>query len=390
MSEYIKRSIEPKILEAAKQFPVLAVTGPRQSGKSTMLRQIFPKRHYVTFDDMEIRKRAQEDPALFINSFEVPVIIDEVQYVPEILPYIKINVDNYRTQMKSEEVNGKFILTGSQVFNVMHGLTETLAGRIAIFELLPFSFEELGFKPHDPRDLYKQLRKGFYPVPNTQEVNFFYGSYLSTYIERDVRKVQNIKDISQFQSFMKVLAGRAANILNVQEISKELGIAHATAKNWLSILESSRIVYLLRPYFRNVSKRVVKSPKLYFVDSGLMAYLLGYQTEATLLNGPASGAIFENMIVVETLKKIFNHQSSEEMYFYRDSNGMEADLVINDKERFSLYEIKANLALQNKAAKQLMKIPLEPVDERAVLSMRKDKIMLSQDVAQKPWWDFVP
>ena len=391
LMKYINRAIEPKILEAAKQFPVIAVTGPRQSGKSTMLRHIFPNYQFVTFDDLGVRDRAKKDPALFIDSFKTPVILDEIQYAPEILSYIKMNIDNYRTAVKSEEINGKFILTGSQVFTLMGGLTETLAGRIAVFELLPFSFEETGDKPRDPLDLYRQLLRGFYPAPNTQDIDggAFYGSYLFTYIERDVRQIKNIKDISQFQDFLKLLAARAGNILNVQEISKELGITRVTAKSWLSILENSRIIYILRPYFRNISKRVVKSPKLYFMDTGLLSYLLGYQTAETLFSGPASGAVFENMIVVDKLKESFNHRTGGELYFYRDGSGLEADLVVNGKTGpQTLVEVKAGKALREESAKRLSKIPLD-VKEKIVVSLRENVIALSNDVKQKPWWEFI-
>ena len=388
--KYISRAIEPKIQEAVKEFPVIAVTGPRQSGKSTMLRHIFPDYQYITFDDLGLRAKAKKDPSLFIDSFKSPVILDEIQYAPEILSYIKMNIDNFRTKMKSKEINGKFILTGSQFFTLMSGLTETLAGRIAVFELMPFSFEEIGKKPHDPPELYEQLLKGFYPAPNTQKIDLstFYGSYLSTYIERDVRQIQNIKDISQFQDFLKLLAGRAGNILNIQEIAKELGVVHSTVKSWLGILENSRIIYILRSYFKNISKRVVKSPKLYFMDIGLLSYLLGYRTPETLFSGPASGAIFENMIVIEKLKESFNHRTNKELYFYRDSNGVEADLVIKDSSLLTLAEIKASKALHDASAKQLSKIPLEAA-EKIVISFREDSIMLLDDIKQKPWWEFV-
>lgn len=391
MKHYIKRAIEPLIKKTAKEYPVIAVTGPRQSGKSTMLKAIFPKYDYITFDDIELRNKAKKDPGLFVDSLKNPVIIDEIQYVPEILSYIKIHIDKYRTAMRSYEVNGKFILTGSQVFILMAGLSETLAGRVALFELLPFSFEELKNKPHDALLLYKQLIKGFYPEVNTGKLNLgiFYGGYILTYIERDVRQIQNIKDITQFQDFLKLLAARAGNILNLQAIAKEVGVVHSTVKAWLNILENSRIIYILRPYFRNVTKRVVKSPKLYFTDTGLLSYLLGYQTPETLLAGPASGAVFENMVVMEAVKNKFNRRLPGDIYFYRDSNGNEADLVINERENFSLIEIKASKSLQEIAARQLAKIPLSPVKERVVLSLRENSAPLTKEISQKPWWEFI-
>jgi predicted AAA+ superfamily ATPase len=391
MKKYINRAIESIIKKVSKQIPVIAVTGPRQSGKSTMLRHLFFDYDYITFDNLEIRMRAKKDPALFIESFENPVIIDEIQYVPEVLSYIKIDVDKYTTTMRHDEINGKFILTGSQIFTLMAGLTETLAGRIVLFELLPFSFEELGNKPHEVLGCYAQLLRGFYPGTNTLELDFknFYGSYLTTYIERDVRQIQNIKDISQFQSFLKLLAGRVGSLLNLQEIAKEVGIVHSTVKSWLSILENSRIIYILRPYFRNISKRVVKSSKIYFTDTGLLSHLLGYQTPETLLSGPASGSVFENMIVIDVLKNKFNHKGKEDLYFYRDSNGIEVDLVIEENvDNFILIEIKASKSLQYESVKQLMKIPLNS-NKRMVLSLIDKKLRLNKDVTQFPWWEYI-
>ncbi|GHT83542.1 ATPase [Spirochaetia bacterium] len=309
-----------------------------------MLRFLFPAYQYVTFDDVAVRFAAKREPALFVKGLPGPVIIDEVQYAPEILPYIKISVD-------SERINGRFILTGSQVFNLMAGISESLAGRAALFELLPFSLAETGAIPVSQRDCYRQILQGFYPIPNTQETDLqtFYGSYLSTYIERDVRQIQNVKDISTFELFMQILAGRVGGLLNVQQLARDCGISHATAVSWLSVLEITRIIYLLRPFYRNTTKRLVKSSKLYFTDTGLLSFLLKYRDAETLLAGAASGSVFENMLVIEALKWKYNTHSSADLYFYRDSNGVEIDLIVHDGQLFSLYEIKSGADLVTKA-----------------------------------------
>ena len=377
--KYIKRKLEDSILQAAEQFPAVVLTGPRQTGKSTLVKHIFPQHSYITFDDIGIREIAKSDPAMFVSSLKKPVIIDEIQYVPQLLSYIKIHIDNDRR-------NGHFIITGSQIFNLMQGLSETLAGRAALFELLPFSFSETGNIPNNPLECYKQIIKGFYPVPNTQKTDLqtFYGSYLSTYIERDVRQVKYVQDISSFQRFMGLLASRAGNILNVQDLASDCGISSITAKKWLSILESSRIVYLLKPYFKNIGKRLIKSPKIYFTDTGLLAYLLRYKKAEELMAGAMAGAIFENMVIMEAFKGTLYSRSGNELYFYRDSNKVEADLVIDRGSSFSLYEIKASQTLQSGFAKNLKAINISSA-EKKVLTLNETEIPLAPGITAAPW-----
>jgi len=394
---YIARDIEKELLKISAQFPVTLLTGPRQTGKSTMLTRIFPQSRYITFDDSSLRLSAKNDPAAFVENLneqgsKTPVIIDEIQYAPEILPFIKIQVDRKRK-------NGAFILTGSQVFNVMAGVTESLAGRTCLFEMMPFSFNELfSNKPEKlPKDIsscLKQIIKGFYPVPNTEntDTQAFYGAYLSLYIERDVRQVQNIKDISVFEVFLQILAGRAGNILNMASLAQDCGIAQATCKTWLSILENSRIIYLLRPWYRNSAKRLIKSPKVYFTDTGLLAYLLKYSDVQTLYEGPVMGAIFENMVIMEFLKTNINKRLNGDLYFYRDSNGVEVDLVIDAGRSVSLYEIKAVKTLRSEMTKTLKLPDFAGIFGKSVnigkylLSFHENRLPLEENITAMPLW----
>ncbi len=380
---YIHRTLEAVLLKAVKQFPSLVLTGPRQTGKSTLLKQLFPEYNYITLDDINVRSIAKQDPALFVSTLKLPVIIDEIQYLPELLNYIKIHIDNDR-------VNGRFLLTGSQMFNVMQGMSETLAGRVALFELLPLSFQELGTVPTAPMGCYEQILKGFYPTPNTQDIDLqlFYGGYLATYVERDVRQIKNIQDIASFQRFLSLLASRVGNLLNIQSLANDCGLSVPTIKSWLSILESSRIIYLLKPYYQNMGKRLVKTPKVYFTDTGLLTYLLRYKTADTLLAGPMAGAVFENMVIIEALKENLYNRLGYELYFYRDSNQVEADLVIDTGHLFELYEIKATQTIQPAFAKNLKLIDINPCIKK-VLTLNEQTLPLKQDIIAEPWWNMV-
>ncbi len=304
-----------------------------------------------------------------------------------ILSYIEIAVDNNRDKQ------GQFILTGSQIFPLMAGISESLAGRAALFELLGFSWEELENKPSDAvKACFQQIYTGFYPDPCVHKapIQEYYGSYLSTYLERDIRQIKSVHDLALFQAFMRLLAARAGSLLNLSEVAKECGITQPTARNWLSLLESTRIVYLLRPYFRNITKRVVKTPKLYFTDTGLLAYLLKYQDPATLLAGPMAGAFFENMAIIEVLKQKFNHRLLFEPYFYRDSNKNEIDLVLDMGQKLVLVEIKMSKHLRPDHFRIFSKLPESlRASEAYVLSFTKEKIPLAKNILAFHWKDFV-
>ena len=386
---YIHRLIEHSLLARAKEFPVVVLTGPRQTGKSTTLQHIFPNYHYVSMDDPLTQSLAVKDPRLFLENNRPPLIIDEIQYTTELLPFLKIQVDKNRGQ------NGAYILTGSQIFNLMKGISETLAGRVALFELLGFSFEELikhKLSRRSVKDCFRFIYKGFFPEPcvHNVELNAFYGSYIQTYLERDIRQIKSVHDLRLFQQFLELLAARVGSLLNLNEIAKECAISHTTAKTWLSLLESTRIVYLLRPYFKNISKRVVKSPKVYFTDTGLLTYILKYPDEKTLQSGPVAGAIFENMVVMEVLKNKFNTSRRFELYFYRDSNHNEVDLLLDFGFKRTLVEIKLTKSLHEGHWKTLSRLQKNlKAKEAYITSLAEDEIKVAKNIRALPWWKIV-
>lgn len=286
---------------------------------------------------------------------------------------------------------GQFILTGSQIFNLTAGISESLAGRVALFELLPFSFKELKFENQAPlKELFQLLFKGFYPDPCVHgvEPKFYYGSYLQTYLERDIRQITSVQDLIQFQRFVELLAGRAGAILNVSEVARDCGISHTTAQHWLSLLESSRVVYLLRPYFKNISKRIIKSPKLYFTDTGLLAFLLKYPDSTTLMSGPAAGQVFENSLIMEILKEKLNSGGRFNLYYYRDVNKNEIDLIIEEANCLHLAEFKMRKNLgRQEDTRVLEKFTAKDMNiTRHLVSCFEHEIMITRFTKNLPWW----
>jgi hypothetical protein len=380
---YISRDIEKSIISAAKQFPVIALTGPRQSGKSTLLTHLYPDLAYITFDDPVVRRSAQEDPGLFTDRCPEHCIIDEVQYAPDILPYIKMRVDEDRSR------TGRFFLTGSQVFPLVQGLTESLAGRVAVFELLGFTLSEYPMGGVDVSTLFRRCFIGTYPDPLVHGVerSTYYASYVLTYVERDVRHVENIQEVVSFQRFLELLAARVGNLLNFSEIAKETGVSQPTIRRWTSILETSRLVYLLRPFHLNTPKRTIKAPKLYFTDTGLLSYLLKYPDWRSLSAGPQAGALFENFVVSELLKEKFNTGYPYELYFYRDSNHNEIDLVIDNGTTTDLCEIKLAKTIGKKHYDALPRIATNfPEPKMYLISMYPERIALDRRVENIPVW----
>lgn len=331
--KYIKRNIESALAKYLKIFPVVGLTGPRQSGKSTMLKKALDKKFkYVSFDDINAVNFFHNDPKGFMKKYSEYVVFDEIQYVPELFRYIKIAVDNNRDQ------RGRFILTGSSQFSFMKNVTESLAGRIGLLSLLPFEYKEIP-------DIYKErsLYLGTYPelsVLKYRDLEFWFTSYINTYLEKDVRAISNIGDIRDFTTFIKLLASRTSQILSLSVISREIGVSVNTVKRWISILEASYIIFLLPPFYNNFGKRLVKSPKIYFHDTGLVSFLIGIDNKKTFDRTPFAGAIFENYIISNVIKKVYNKGLKPEIYFLRTSNGNEIDLILNNKGKLSFIEIK--------------------------------------------------
>jgi predicted AAA+ superfamily ATPase len=380
---YIHRNIQKVLIESISHFPAILVTGSRQVGKSTLLQHVLKKYRYVTLDDILIRNLAISDPALFLKTYEPPVIIDEIQYVPTLLPYIKMSIDADRHNY------GQYALTGSQIFSLMKGVSESLAGRIAIFQLYPLSWNELPNVDHsDTNAMANQMLKGFYPELQIQpDLNpkLWHSSYLTTYIERDIRGMRNIHDLGQFQRFLVLLAARAGQLLNLNEIGKECGISQTTAKDWLTLLQASSIIYLLEPYAKNITKRVIKSPKLFFIDTGLLCYLLRIDTTLQLIHSPFADHIFENMVIMEKIKRYTEKGERPHCYFYRTSGGSEIDLLI-DGEEPEIYEIKFCATPTKEMILSLIEFKKEhPVKKAALLNLRQDTITLAHGIDSTHW-----
>lgn len=365
---FIQRTITDAIIEASRYFPVITLTGPRQSGKSTLLRHIFKDVPYHSMETPDIRLAAKTDPKGFLQQFENGVIIDEVQRAPELLSYIQGIVD--------EHPERKFYLTGSSQFSLIHTVTQSLAGRSAVFELLPLSLDEVsGIDAEDTLD--DLLYKGFYPAIWSGKITprLLYPNYVKTYIERDVRDLLAIKDLDTFQRFIRLCAARIGSVFNASELSNELGVAANTVNSWLSVLQASYMIYLLPPFFTNTRKRLTKSPKIYFTDCGLASYLLDIDSPDTMNRDKMRGHLFENMVIMEFLKKNYNMGKNGGLYFYRDSNGNEVDLLVRNGSAYDCYEIKSSATFHPDFAKGLRHFERafpELVNNKAVIYSGED------------------
>ncbi|RIY36572.1 AAA family ATPase [Capnocytophaga canis] len=331
---HIRRELSSELIRLSDFYSVLVVTGPRQSGKTTLCKVNFPSYHYVNMEDIALREQIMLNPKAFLKQFPKGLIIDEVQNVPELLSYIQVVVD--------EDNSRKFVLTGSNNFSLMQGITQSLAGRVSVFTLLPLSLQELGDIPYRT-DTNTLIINGGYPAVWAKKipVQDVSRNYYNTYIERDVRQLMKVKNLSNFQTFMKLCAGRVGTELNINALSNEIGISSPTLKEWFSILEASYIVFRLPPFFKNIGKRLVKSPKIYFYDTGLACFLLGIETPQQLAVHPLRGVLFENMVVLEFFKNKFNKGVLPNYYFYRDKNQKEVDLIEEKANEIKAYEIKS-------------------------------------------------
>ncbi|MGD0552194.1 MAG: ATP-binding protein [Sedimentisphaerales bacterium] len=402
---YYTRTLDEGWLAASSQFPALMLTGPRQVGKTTFLRHICGKeRRYVTLDDPSIRMLANNDPALFIQRYPAPVLIDEIQYAPGILPYIKMEVDSAKQQ-------GAFWLTGSQQFHLMRGISETLAGRVAIMNMLGFSNREryrleLDVPPFLPeeriireraahnrnaglKDVFNDIWTGALPAiaagPVTDR-DLFYSSYLQTYLQRDIRDLAKLGDEGLFLRFLKACAARTGQLLNLSELARDADVSPNTAKSWLAILQASFQVYLLPPYYSNITKRLVKRPKLYFLDTGLCAYLAEWASPEALEAGAMSGAIFETYVFAEILKSWWHKGKTPEIYYFRDKDGQEIDfLLIHNRIAYPVEAKKAGLPKSEwlRSFNSLNQLKLK-ISSGAVICLAKDVIPLEKNIVVIP------
>lgn len=335
----VEREVSTKILEYAAQYPVVTITGPRHSGRTTPCRMLFPDRPWVSRKNPEDRGHALSDPRGFLERFGSPVVIDEVQRAPELLSYIQVICDE-------QQRAGMYVLTGSQNLLLLDRVSQSLAGRAALVTLLPFTLHE-AYRGCPPSKLEAVLYTGFYPrifdrgLNPTEALSF----YVSTYVERDIRQVLNVRDLSQFEVFVRLCAGRTGRLLNLSSLGDDAGISHNTARQWLSILEASYVVKLLRPYYRNLGKRLIKAPKLFFLDVGLAAFLLSVNDPTQLASHPLKGALFESLIVSELLKRRFNRGQTGNLHFFRDSKGLEIDVILNYGLEAVPIEIKSGKTL---------------------------------------------
>ena len=362
-AKYIHRELSSVLEEAYRYFSVITVTGPRQSGKTTLIRNLFPHLPYYSLESLDIRSFAENDPIAFLNQNEEGMILDEVHNAPDLLSYIQGIVD--------EHPDKRYILSGSSQFAMLKRVTQSLAGRTAVFELMPLSYSETKDLTADvPLD--KLLFNGFYPAiySGRNVPEFLYPAYMKTYLDRDVRDLLQIKDMMQFHIFIKLCAGRIGSLFKASELANEIGVSPNTITSWLSVLQASYIVTLLPPYFENTSKRLTKMPKLYFLDTGLACYLLGIESPEQLSRDKMRGALFENFVVTEALKQRYNQDKESNLYFYRDSNQNEIDLLLKRNTRLYGIEIKSSMTYHKdfeKALKRIDEWVKAPVDGKAVV-----------------------
>ncbi|HLC06668.1 MAG TPA: ATP-binding protein [Candidatus Babeliales bacterium] len=347
---HIKRILTGQVIEAASEFPVVAIVGPRQSGKTTLVQTVFSEHKYISLEDFDIRALAKTDPRAFLTNYPTAngIILDEIQHAPELLSYMQTIVDR-------EKKNGFFIVTGSQNFLVDEAITQTLAGRMAVLTLLPLSLSELEAAALLPEKAETLIYKGFYPKAHAENISVerLYSNYLRLYVERDVRQITNVSDLNTFQKFMRLCAGRTGQILNLTSLGNDCGVNYNTAKAWISLLEASYVLFLLHPYYKNFGKRLIKAPKLYFIDTGIACSLLKIRSVQELSDHYLRGSLVESMIIADLLKQQYNLEQQPSLYFWRDVSGHELDCIIDESQHPIPVEIKAGQTIATDFFKEL-------------------------------------
>jgi len=364
----IKRTLTPVLQQSARDYPVVTLTGPRQAGKTTLVKAVFPDHAYVNLEQPEIRRLAQEDPKQFFHMHPEPVILDEIQRVPELLSWIQVRVDESKKP-------GSFILTGSHQFTLHEAVSQSLAGRTALLTLLPFSMAEL-IGSGVSRDKNDWLHTGFLPRVNQDKISpsRAYADYFRTYVERDVRQMMEIRNLNLFGNFLRLLAGRTGQILNLNGLSGEVGVSSTTLREWLSLLEASFVVFRLPPYYRNFGKRIIKSPKIYFHEPGLLCWLLGIESAAEVARDPIHGQLFENLVVTEAIKARLHSGREPRLYFWRDSNHNEIDLLWENQRRLVPVEIKSAMTWNREFTANIRKF------QRAIPDAEKGAVVYAGDI----------
>lgn len=375
----IERKIKKVLLKAARGFPVLTITGPRQSGKTTLVRSCFPDYRYINLENPETKSLAISDPKSIFEHFDRGIIIDEIQNVPELLSWAQVYVDE-------KQLPGKLILTGSNQFEYMKDIGQTLAGRTVVLKLLPLSFEET--TPHKDANWEYHVSKGSYPRLYSEEIDhqLYYSSYVMTYLERDIRASMQIRNLREFERFISLAASRTGQLVNQSSLAIDCGVDQKTIASWLNLLEASYVIYLMKPYHTNLNKRLIKTPKLYFFDTGLVSYLLGIRNERDLLSHPLRGELFETMIVSECLKYFHNRGIVPPISFFRDSQGHEIDLIVSLASRIIPVEIKSGKTINRdyfKNIKYLRKLMGKEMSAGILFADRRTEKV--QDTLVKGW-----
>jgi predicted AAA+ superfamily ATPase len=383
---YIPRKISDIVLSASRAFPIITLIGPRQSGKTTLSRKLYPEHEYVSLENPDQLLKAQDDPRSFLRNGNKPMILDEVQVYPALLSYLQVIVDENKQP-------GQFVLTGSAQFQLHEGISQSLAGRTALFSLLPLSLEELMMAGENfyPYRWQAPLLTGFYPrlYEIKQDPLVFYRSYLQTFVERDVRQLAQINSLPDFQRFLKLLAGRVGQLCNFSSLAGELGLSQPTIKSWVHILEASYVVFRLPPYYENFGKRIVKSSKIYFYDTGLLSYLLGIETEDQLDRDPLRGSVFENFVVADLIKYRWNRGKDHQLYFFRDNHGLEVNVLFQKGHQLKPIEIKLSATYNSDFGRKLKKF-VELAGERSVdpeIIFTGDHEQMIEGIKLQPWPD---